>query len=240
MEFMATLIGQIATDRNGGLIQHRNASGDVSEVHFLAPLGYLRHQPARIPLLVGHDEGWEVGEVGHLERSKAEGLLAVAHVRDDAAELLSDGEWFLSAGVTTRSLTPRRWERGLLSEISLGRDPAACSIRPVCWSPHTGAPSSDSMPLGWYRAWHEGVDRIARAKYRSAEGLEINDVDHLDLIDEGITDPAAAEQRLEELKRSAPPRPQRTTAVRADRALQFAEGGKVYRHATGGFLVASD
>ena len=70
----------------------------------LPAVGFLRDQPARLPLLGEHDPEWLLGAVGHLERSKQDGLMMVGRiVHDDFAELLADtGPWYLSAGVRAR------------------------------------------------------------------------------------------------------------------------------------------
>jgi hypothetical protein len=185
-----TVLGQLATTRSGGLLQQRDLSGEVVEVDWRPPLGYVRSQPTRIPVFVDHDPGWEVGEVGYLERSKANGLLALARVDDDIVELLNDGTcWYLSGHVVALSLAPGHYERALLREVSLVRHTAIRGTRPIAWSPHSGAPCS--MPFAWDETWSAGVEALAERKDRSDQRLVIHDIDGLDLVDEMLTDPAS-------------------------------------------------
>ena len=213
------VIGQLATSE--GALGHVDRAGDV-EPSWLPAIGYLRHQPASVPVLVDHDEGFRVGRVEHLERSKVDGLLAVCRLDVDMADMLSDGDWFLSSHVNCLNLGDKRHsERALLSEVSLTRKPAlygACKVR---WARSTLAPQW-MRPLRWYDTWARGCEAMTTAAYRRAKRLQINDLDRLDFVDELVTDPSAARRRAAlaapAVKPAPPPEPDHAGCVRFDGA----------------------
>jgi hypothetical protein len=222
------LLGQLATNRNDGVLQRRNTLGQVVEVEWLAPVGYLRRQPKSVPVLIDHDPGWRVGEVVYLQRSKLSGLLAFCSVNDDMGEMLSGEPLFLSSGVTALSLKPGHHERALLSEVSIVPHTAACGTKPIEWSSTTGAPRS--MPLLWREAWRDGIEELYERKNRSDPRLMIRDVDQLDAVDEMLTDPASVWWKRHP---AAQPAPAVRSAPASDEPLD-----KVYRHHVGGCVVA--
>jgi hypothetical protein len=146
----------------------------------LAAIGYLRAQPEFISVLVEHDPGFHVGEIGYLERSNSQGLLIVARIRSGTDDL-SDGPWFLSARVNHVTIVPMSFERAKLSEVSLVRHPADLGTKPFCWA--SDDPGQPSMLLFWRGAWDRGVEQIARRKYayRRSDHLTIVDMDALNL-----------------------------------------------------------
>ena len=228
------IIGQVATP--GGALQHRDLAGGV-DVAWLPAVGYLRQQPAHIPILIQHDETTPVGHVAYLERSKADGLVMLGEIRDDWGDMLAadaDGPpWFLSSGVAARSITERHHERAVLEEVSLTRDPASVNLRPLRWS-LTDTEPHNLVPLRFYDTWRRGMDAARSAPYRrGSDGLTINDLDPINAVDMFSTDPALAHRRAAAL-------PKRRTATRAPAAppgsVRFA--GRVFTGEAADYLLS--
>lgn len=203
-----TVIGQLTT--NHGLVQQRDRAGDMDAWTMPAP-SYLREQPAVVPVLMDHDWGWPVGAVGHLERSRADGLLMVARVaNDDLGDLLADGPWFLSGGVRCAPTGVMQYGLAKLREVSIVRRTANVNTRPIRWSRSDIARDSGSephdMPLRWHDTWRRAHERMVGERYREKPAhLTIHDLDQLSIVDEVMTDPAAARRRAG--RRPEPPAP---------------------------------
>lgn len=195
-----SVIGQVCS--SAGLVQEVDRAGDP--IPWVMPANsYLRSQPARIPLYFDHDHSWEIGSVGHLERSRR-GLMAVGRITADVGDLLSDGDWWLSDQVWCRAVGPLEKGHATMTELSLVRRTANLATRPVCWSRGdiaTGSAGEPQMPLFWRDTWHRAAERMSAQRYRVApKHLEIHDLDPLGIVDELLTDPVAARK----LARSAP------------------------------------
>jgi hypothetical protein len=233
-----SLIGQLATSE--GDVCHYDRAGDADYAKL--PAGtFLRHQPPDIPVLMSHDPTWPVGAVDWLDRStRGYGLLAIGRVRDDMADLLEDGPWFLSAGVRGRAFTPHVWteyERATLREVSLTRDPALMGARPITWCRSDLANCGGSgHPWGinpyWRDAWTRAGEHVIDSRYRpNPTNLVIHDVDQLDFAQEWATDPASARAEIAGIiskARSAAASPAHSTTER------------IYRHALGGSVLSYD
>jgi HK97 family phage prohead protease len=114
------------------------ATGDTSEDGTLRarrhriwrhdpPEAYAAEQPARIPVLIDHRAGQEVGEVLHLERRHGQ-LYAVAEVDLDYEDVQGmDLRWSSGTVGTTRPLRIR--------ELSLTAEPASVGLPPVKFCP---------------------------------------------------------------------------------------------------------
>ena len=221
-----TVIGPLCTGR--GLVQHYDAAGDA--VPYARPANvYLRHQPAVIPVFFEHDDTWQLGNVGHLERSRS-GLMAVSRIeRDDLADLLIDGDWYFSDGTSARRSGLMKYGNCLLEELSLVRSTANVGTRPIAWARTDIATDSGGqphMPLTWRDTWKRAHERMSSfsAKYRRADHLTILDLDELDSVDEMLTDPVAA-RRLLDSRRT--PTAKATTRTRATTNEDWS---RVYRH----------
>jgi hypothetical protein len=232
-----TLIGQVATHR-GHACQYDRA-GDPDPFVMRADQ-YLRDQPL-LPLLMTHDPTWPVGAVGYLQRSRSDGLLAVASVRDDMTDLLDRHDWYLSAGASCHAIGHDEYgseELGLVKmrEISLVPRTANLSTRKVRWS-HTdvrttGGGHPRDLPLSWHDALDGAHEAMSSYKHSLARSLRINDLDELDLRDEVFTDPASAKAMLradldaaKAKQRAARPRP------------GLDDGQRVYRHSYPGTFM---
>src|SRR5262249_48101909 len=154
------------------------------------------HQRRDIPVYMDHDETWRLGTVEHLERSKRLGLLAFARLEVDVADLLADGRWHWSDGITSyRPGDTRHRENVELREGSLVRATANLGTGAVVFSTDERAPRS--MPMAWDDTWERGVAAVQSRRYRrAADTLDVVDLDVLDLFDERRTDPEAARVRL--------------------------------------------
>jgi hypothetical protein len=226
MGAMTYLIGEVATSR--GLIMQRDIAGGA-ESWELPANSYERVQ-RRVPVLVDHDPGWEIGEVAYYERSKR-GLVAVAHLHspgplDDA----DDRAWYFSPSVTSTRCGPFEWNHGKINELSLVRRTASIATHPCAWSPHSGAPHN--MPLPWFETWARAHEAITddRYRHRRDDALRIVDVDPLSLVDEVLCDGEVAARVAAEAARYAART--RTTRVRAP----LPDPSRVYSHALGGSL----
>lgn len=205
-----TVIGQLAT--TAGLVQQRDLAGDADPWTMPAP-SYLRQQPAVVPVLMDHDWGWPVGTVGHLERAEATGLLMVARLgNDDLGDLFADGDWFLSGGVRCAPTGVMEYGQVRFREISLVRRTANLGTKPIRWSRSDIATDSGSephdMPLRWHDTWRRAHDRMVTERYREKPAhLTIHDLDQLSVVDEVLTDPAAARRRAGHRPEPPPPSP---------------------------------
>jgi hypothetical protein len=236
---MLTVCGQVCTF--AGLVQKVDLAG-VPHPSTTPSSTYLRHQPAVIPVHFDHDESWKLGEVVHLERSRR-GLMMVARLDADVADLLNDGDWFISDGITSYSTGITTRGGVLIRELSLVRATANINTAPLCWSPGdiacgtAGAPFG--LPLYWRDTWKRAGERASGMRYRPAlDSLSIVDLDDLDAADEVLTDPAAARRQLAVLRAEldALPRP---TPIRT-RASSNPSEDRVYAHhypSTGLYLV---
>ncbi len=211
-----TLIGQIATSR--GLIHQHDLAGN-GDAWTLPTVAYERAQP-RVPILVGHDRDWVVGEVAYYERSNIDGLMMVGTVRDDMADLLDGDDWHLSPEVACRRCGPLEYGHGRIAEVSLVRRTASIGTSPIRYARHDiadagGAPRG--LPLRWHDTWARAGEAVSRYTYRRDDGLRIVDIDPLDLVDEVLCDPiVAARVNAEAKRRSAPtirPTPARKVAA---------------------------
>jgi hypothetical protein len=72
---MLSIIGQVC--RTEGLVKNVDLAGE-SHWYKMRSNSYRRDQPAEVPLHFNHERSWTLGEVGYFERSKADGLMAVA------------------------------------------------------------------------------------------------------------------------------------------------------------------
>jgi hypothetical protein len=225
---MISVIGRMVA--RGGHVRQVDRAGDVNP-YVLAPESYLRRQPAGLKLHIDHDTTWPIGEVVHLERSNS-GIMMMGRVHDDLASLLRDHQWWLSDSVTCRRRGVIEYGSATLTEISLvGRTANMCTP-PIRWSPSDiavhdgGAPWG--LPLAWHGTWHRAHERLVGAKYkRAAATLDILDLDPLGIVDEVLTDPEAARQRVEAAARRAAPA-----------AAQPDDESRVYRHHAGGKVVS--
>ena len=194
---MLTIIGQVVA--HAGHVHQRDPDGTMVP-YTMPPDRYFREQPAPIPLHFDHDRTWTIGSVGHLERSRSQGLLIVGTLpNDDLADLLADGPWYLSDSTLGKPIDSHRldWVGRSIKEISLVRRTANLGTRPLVWSPHDGQPS---MPLYWRSCWAATLAAMSTARYRKApDHLTIVDLDPLDSIDEMRTDPAGARRAAIEL-----------------------------------------
>jgi hypothetical protein len=212
------ILGTVATTK--GHVVHRDLGGGVDP--WTLPANSYETAQRRVPLLVGHDEMFQIGTVVYYERSKVDGLLAVAQADDSFAEWLDDGEpWFFSPAVASRLCGPLERNHGRISELSLVRHTATVNAAPVRWSLGI-APSR--MPTRWYSTWDRATEAIAHDRYthRRDDALRIHDLDELSLVDQVLTDPEVAarvaEQAAQAKRRAAmtptpPPTPAPTSSA---------------------------
>jgi hypothetical protein len=206
-----SVIGQLATAK--GQVQQRDLAGDP-DPWVLPAASYMRDQPARIPILFGHDETWELGQVAHLERSPSTGLLAVATIADDLVDLLDD-EWFLSGGVRCVPTGPLQFGHARLREVSLTRRPGSIGTRPMRWSRSATPPGG--MPIRWFDTWDRAVERMTTDRYRPARHLTIAEVDEAQ-----TAEPVARRAARDLLPRSKPTPPIVATRHARDDAARAA------------------
>jgi hypothetical protein len=233
----ATVLGQIIAPN--GWAHHTNTLGEVVRSSVCEPIAYQRHQPADLPVYFAHDDTWRLGRVRHLERSNRFGLVAVATLDADVADLLADGPWYWSDRMTCRhvSLTPQRSDAQLV-EVSLVRATANCGTRPVVSAPGDlldGEPRT-GLTLWQRDTWQRAALAVEATRYRTApDHLDIVDLDPLDLVDEWRTDPDAGKARL----RATIDSRQAAKLAPVSRTVddQF---GRVYRHSLGGRVAAFD
>jgi hypothetical protein len=138
------------------------------------------------------------------------------------ADVLSDGDWFLSDSVNCRPIGRDEMGRGRIRELSLVRETANMSTRPVRFSRgdvasgDCGRPSG--LPLNWHSTWDRAAEHMASYGYRfnRADRLTIHDLDQLDTVDELLTDPAyAARMRAEAAAVRPKPTPKATFSTRS-------------------------
>jgi hypothetical protein len=230
-----TMIGTVASTT--GRVLQRDLGGNV-DVWTLPATSYETRQ-RRVPLLVGHDPEFVAGSVVYYERSKVDGLLAVAQADDTFAEWLDDGApWYFSPAVASRLCGPLERNHGRIHELSLVRHTATVNADPVRWSLGI-APSG--LPLRWYSVWDRATEAIAHDRYthRRDDALSIFDRDELNLVDAVLCDPAVAarvnaEAAAQAKRRAAmtptpPPTPQSSAPrVRLDgRLLDEAESERL-------------
>lgn len=223
---MLTVIGDITRK---GFVQHQDRSGDT-RYSFTPAVNYQRQQPADIAVHLEHDVDLRVGTCLHLERSRADGLVAVAEIDADLGDILT-GDWHWSDGISSRPLGTLG-ERGdvTINELSLvraGRQ-ASQGTRPVRFARGAigtaGAPLN--MPLNWYSAWERAAEAAYGSRYRRApDHVTIHDVDDLTIPETIATDPVAGRAML---AAAAAASPARTRSV--------APQGYVFRHSVGGSL----
>lgn len=213
---MLTVIGQVVAD--AGLVSQVDAWGG-HEPYRLPATGYERNQPRPLPLRYQHHEGFQLGEVGHLERSRASGLMAVATIPDnDLADLLADGPWFLSDKVACRSVGPLTKGGARLHELSLVRKSANVNTRPIRYARTDIARNAGGhpagLPLNWRSTWDRAHKAMSAYAYRRADHLVIHDLDPADL------DAARARLRAAvarpPARPSAAPKPPARSRVRLD------------------------
>jgi hypothetical protein len=93
---------------------------------------------------------------------------SVGRLRDDMADMLDDGEWFLSGGVRCYATGPMHFGLARLREVSLCRRSANLNTALVRWTPTAGQPQ---MPLPWRACWdraHEAMSSCSYAYQRSS------------------------------------------------------------------------
>lgn len=252
---VVSLIGPIATDRNGGLLHHRDNAGGLIP-GWLSADDYERRQPAEIGLHLSHDWSWSLGRVRYLERCGPE-LLAVAVATVDPSEpwfpaphrdlssmqrtwdpaglpeLLEADRWYFSSGVHIDHVpgAPGHYQRARIFELSLVPESAACGLRPIRWrrgdiADDSGQPSD--LPGPWRSVWANAHEAISSApRYRRAEYLEI--------VGERHARPA---QRSSAALRPAP-RTDRTAAAMAVGGYSWLGPDGQRRHVRSGGHVAS-
>jgi hypothetical protein len=207
---MISLIGQVVAHH--GLVNGVDPVG-APEPYTLPANAYLRDQPAGLGLFFDHDTSWRIGDVEFLQRSRADGLMMVGRVvRDDLADLLLDGDWYLSDGVNCRATGPLMKGHAQLREISLVRRSANVGSRPLRWArSDLGADAGSepgNMPLNWYGCWTRAHEAIAARRYRrTPDRLAIVDLDPLGYVDEILTAPAATLAAARRRAEAAKPRP---------------------------------
>jgi hypothetical protein len=212
-----TVLGPVVTSK--GVCVWKDALGDPTEVAFVPAFHYLRSQPADVPVYFSHDSTWRLGSLEYLERDKR-GLMGAARLDADVASLLEDGPWYFSAGPRCLSLGDSLYKYAVrLREVSLTRNPADRTLRPVVWArgdlargecPAFGPPMSTYWRDTWKRAEKAMTDR----RYRLVRSTDIHDVDPLDEVSEALTSGATlAEAAAIVHRRSAPPTPPRTGPV---------------------------
>ena len=191
---MISILGQTATPQ--GFARQVDLAGDADLFTMPATAFRPLHRPD-LPLLMQHSD-WQVGDVRYLERSRSDGLLALATIEDDTfSDLLADGPWYLSAGVrATPAKMPNEYEDIRLKEISLTRRPAVRGTRPLVWSHHDvtkgGGGQPSDMALNWRSAWDRGAERLVGARFRVApKYLVIHDLDPLPVAPVAPAAPAA-------------------------------------------------
>jgi hypothetical protein len=235
----ATLIGQVCTAQ--GLIHQHDLAGNAYAWE-LPAVGYERAQH-RVPIVVGHDETWQLGEAAYFERSRTDGLLVVARLH--ALGPIDDGhDWYLSPDVSSRPCGPLESNHGTIHELSVVPRTGSVNTRPLRWSPHDLARSGGGEPRGlalrWRETWaraHEAINGD-RYRYLRDDTLRIVDMDQLDLIDEVLCDPEVAARvkaEAEETKRRAAMLDMaRSHDVNAERyAVEHGLGGYSYVGADG-------
>jgi hypothetical protein len=193
---MITVCGQICTRK--GLVQNHPDTG--IDPYSMPSASYRRQQPVGVPLRFDHDPEWNVGEVVHLERSNATGLMAVGVIEDDqlAPYLREHGPWYFSDLVVGKRMGPAELGQGRLGDVSLVRATANLNTRPVAWARHDitleGGGAPRELPLFWHGTWQRAHERTrgARYSYERNDRLPIWDMDELTFAEEMITDPAAA------------------------------------------------
>lgn len=190
------VIGTIATNKNGGLLLHRDELGDLLP-GWLKSDDYLPEHPAPLPLRFGHRQtgGWEVGSVVHLARCGPE-LIAVARLDEptrqgtpggprrtynqlktwpepDAGilDLLSDGgRWEFSAGVNIahQRARPGFYERARLFEVAIVPKTAVAGARPLLLGSADAPRPPHGLPLVWDDIWEAGRAVVNTPRLRRA------------------------------------------------------------------------
>jgi hypothetical protein len=184
-----TLIAQVATPK--GLIQHRDLAGDIDP--WTLPANSYERAQRRVPVLVAHDHDWCIGEVVYYERSRYDGLLAVAQLHTPGPLDTDDpDDWYVSPEVRSRRCGIVDYGHGVIAELSIIRRTASIGTHPLRWSPNSGTPHG--MPLRWHQTWQRAHAAIAHEPYvyRRDDTLRIVDIDKLDLVDEVLCDPEVA------------------------------------------------
>lgn len=217
------VIGQVVTSQ--GFVHTVDRFGDNPQYWQMPAVAYRRSQPANIGVHFDHDRSWRVGSATYLERSKADGLLAMAVLeRDDLVDMLNDGPWFISDSVRSSRVSEFERSGGVLEELSLVRQTGNVSTRPVRWSFSDGAPAG--LPLNWRDSWKRGHEHMTRTRYRVApDHLTIHDLDRLSTIDELLTDPSAARRLLDS---------QRPIPMARSTTRDHDDGGKLLRRTFSG------
>jgi len=147
-----TVFAQVATPVGHGC--QWDLAGDPDPFNLPAS-GFRQNQPKWIPVHVEHETDWTLGHVVHLERSTVDGLLAVAVLDADIADLLSDGRWYVSPGVRVRSTGTMQFGDAVIDELSLVRRPASINTQPVRWSRSDVRTDSGGAPHGMPLRWHD-------------------------------------------------------------------------------------
>jgi hypothetical protein len=209
-----TVIGPIVN--GAGVCVWRDGLGDPTEVAYVPSFHYLRSQPADLGVHFDHDESWRLGggRNVYLERNKR-GLAAVAVLDSDVGGLIEDGPWYWSPGVRYLSMGDSPvYKYGVkLRELSLTRNPADPTLRPVQWAGgdlsrgECGALGPRGLPLPMCETWRRAAEELGMRRYRaSSKTVDIFDVDELDDVSECLTSGGTLTDAAEVLrKRSAPP-----------------------------------
>jgi hypothetical protein len=177
-----SLIGQVTT--SAGLVRG-------VDPYDMPAASYRPRQRAALPLRIDHDKTWQVGTVGHLERSRASGLMLVGRIDDDSmADMLEDGPWYLSDSTACLRTGLMEYGGGSLVEVSLVRQSANLNTRPLCWTVGDIAFNScgrPPMPLLWHDTWKRAEASMGRQRYRQApDHLTILDIDGPGDLLEGV------------------------------------------------------
>ena len=239
MSATATIIGQVVTAE--GVVQHADLTGEVVS-HAVCPAdSYVVHQRADIGVHFDHDESWRLGTCSYLERSRRWGLLAVAQVDADVADMLQAHRWYFSDRIVSERLgadSPYRG-RAQIRELSLVAHTANCGTEPiVCVRGDIalGAAAPRTIPLDWDATWQRAGDWLAGAKYRSAKHTLIHDLDEPDDLARSLQDPTRL-RHAATLKRAnaLPPTSPASNGVRVcGRDLNASDSARVIAQLEGG------
>ena len=187
-----TVIGEIV--RPDGHTLRANALGEVDDVAWVPAAAFTKEQPADIGVHFDHDRDASLGEVHALWRSNQLGLLGVAVLDADVHDILKDGSWYFSDGITCKRLG-KSLVRGaaVMHELSLVRRTGNCGTRPVTVVEgditRGTAAMPRSMPMSHDAAWEYAAESTPR-RYRRNRPTPIFDADELTEVDLALADPS--------------------------------------------------
>jgi hypothetical protein len=167
---VCTVLGQVVSP--SGHSVHVNSLGDPVNLTITEPLAYQRHQHASIPVHFAHDREWVLGHCAYLERGHQFGLVAVASITADIADLLDDGPWYYSDRITSQHLshTPHQ-SNVMIEELSLVRETANHGTRPLVvaagdLTDHRDGPRG--LNLHQRDTWQRAAQAVQTSRYRSS------------------------------------------------------------------------